>query len=64
MLENYLWGVSKPDIQIFFPNRFVEGRGEGAGWVFVISMGMEEGGWRKGYGGVWMEDICRRKGGV
>ena len=64
MLENYLWGVSKLDIQIFFPNRFLEGCGEGDGWVFVLYMGMEEGVLRKGYVGVWMEDICRRKGGV
>ena len=31
MLENFHWDVSKPDTRIFFPRRFVEDRGEGAG---------------------------------
>ena len=31
-IENFQWDVYKPDIQICFPHRFVEGRGEGAGF--------------------------------
>ena len=42
VLENCLWSVSKPEIWMFFPHRFVKVLGEGAGWSFVISMGMEE----------------------
>ena len=33
-IADFLWAVSKPDIHICFPCRFVEGLGEGAGWVF------------------------------
>ena len=36
VLENCLWASSKMKIWIFFPCRFVEGRGEGAGWVFIL----------------------------
>ena len=36
VISNCLWYVYKPDIQIFFPYRFVEGRGEVSGWVFRI----------------------------
>ena len=36
VLEHFLWAVSKPDIPICFPCRFVEGPGEGDGWVFMI----------------------------
>ena len=32
VLENFQWVVSKPYIWICFPRRFVEGRGEGAGF--------------------------------
>ena len=35
MIENFQWEVSKPDVRIFFPHRFVEGRGKGSG--FLIS---------------------------
>ena len=28
----------------FFPHKIEEGHGKGAGWVFVISTGLEEGG--------------------
>ena len=36
VLPIFLWGVSKPDIWICFPRRFVEGHGEGYGWVFRL----------------------------
>ena len=36
VLENFLWAISKPDINILFPHRFVEGSGEGGGWVFIL----------------------------
>ena len=36
VLANCLWDLSKPDIQTCFPRMFVEGRGEGAGWVFRL----------------------------
>ena len=36
VLENCPWDLSKPDINICFPRRFIEGRYEGAGWVFII----------------------------
>ena len=36
VFENCLWAVFKPDIHIFSPCRFVEGRGEGSGWVFRL----------------------------
>ena len=29
-----MWDVSKPDVWFFFPCRFLEGHGEGAGWFF------------------------------
>ena len=36
VLENFQWDLSKMDIHIFFPRRFVEGRGEGAEfWGFA-----------------------------
>ena len=36
VLANFLWAVSKPDMRIFFPCKFTEGYGEGAGWVFRL----------------------------
>ena len=36
VLENCLWAVSKPDIWIGLPRRFVEGCDEGDVWVFII----------------------------
>ena len=36
VLSNFLWDVSKMYIRIYFPRRFVEGRVEGAGWVFRL----------------------------
>ena len=36
MFANFMWAVLKPDIRICFSHRFVEGRGEGAGWVFRL----------------------------
>ena len=49
MLENFLWAIYTPDIRKCFPNRFLEGRGKGAGWSFVIFMRMGDGGgaWRR-----------------
>ena len=35
MFENCLWDLFKPNIWIFFPCRFLEGYGEGAGRVFL-----------------------------
>ena len=43
VIENCLWAVSKPDIQICFPRRLEEGRGEDASRSFVFYMCMEEG---------------------
>ena len=71
VLAKCLWAISKPDIQICFYRRFVEGCGEGAGWAFVISMvsedgggilggGVASGGWRREARGEGMED----KGGM
>ena len=36
VLENCLWGVSKPYVQICFSHRFVEGCGKGPGWEFRL----------------------------
>ena len=36
VLEHCLWGVLKPDNWILFPCRFLEGCGEGTGWVFRL----------------------------
>ena len=36
VIECFLWTISKPDIHHWSPFRFVEGRGEGAGWVFRL----------------------------
>ena len=33
MIANCQWVVSKPVIRIFFPNRFVEDRGKGSGFL-------------------------------
>ena len=54
MLANFLWVLSKPDIRIVFPRRFVEGRGKGDGWAFVLDVGVD-----KGVGGMY-EEGCRR----
>ena len=35
-LENCQWAVSKPDVRVCFPRRFVEGRGEGASFCDFI----------------------------
>ena len=43
VIKMFLCVVSKPDIRIFFRIRLEEVRGEGAGWEFVLVMGMEEG---------------------
>ena len=48
-------------IQIFFPHRFVEGLGQGAGCEFVIFMGMGDGGWGRGDVGGVMEEIWMSK---
>ena len=34
VLENWLWDISKPDIRIWSPHRYVEGRGKDIGWIF------------------------------
>ena len=36
VIENYLWAISKPDIRILSPNRFVKGCVKGSGWVFRL----------------------------
>ena len=43
MLANFLWVLSKPDIRIVFPRRFVERRGKGDGWAFVLDVGVDKG---------------------
>ena len=35
-VRNFMWDISKLDIQTSFPRRFVESCGEGAGWVFRL----------------------------
>ena len=44
MIAKYLWKVQNSDIWICFPLRFMEGYGKGSGWVFVLSMDIEDGG--------------------
>ena len=72
MLENFPCAVSNTGIWICFPHRFVEGRGNGAGWDFVLAMSMVDGVWvmedvegglRGGDGGGGMEEIWRREAG-
>ena len=36
VFEIFLWDVFKSDIHICLPCGFMEGRGEGAGWVFIL----------------------------
>ena len=36
VLANCMWSVSKPDIRILFPCRFLKGYGEGSGWVLRL----------------------------
>ena len=44
IIASYLWDVYKLEILVFSSNRLEEGRGKGAGWAFLLDMGMEEGG--------------------
>ena len=37
-IKNYLWDVSKSETRIYFPCRFVEGCGEGAGGVIALAI--------------------------
>ena len=47
IIASYLWDVYKLEILVFSSNRLEEGRGKGAGWAFLLDMGMEEGGYRR-----------------
>ena len=51
VLEHFQWDVYKPDIQICLPHRFMEGCGRGAGWVYILDMGMDKVGGGIGGGG-------------
>ena len=65
VIANFLLDLSKPDKWIFFPCRLEKDHGEGAGWEFVLVMGMEEENWRReDRGGGWeiiQDEIGRMK---